>query len=88
MKSILDLAESESFMLAESTVSHLRSGEHSRPLIANRLGYEKWQGLGGISTEKAAAIKVREILDRYPAREIQQEKEKALREILNRVSQQ
>jgi len=88
LKSLLDIAESESFMLAEGTIAHLRSGEHSRPLIANRLGYEKWQGLGGMSTEKAAAAKAREILERHPPREVPQDKEGALNEILNRGSRQ
>jgi len=88
LRSILDIAESESFMLAEGTIAHLRSGEHSRPLIANRLGYEKWQSLGGMSIEKAAAAKAREILRLRPRREIPQDQENALREILNRGSRQ
>jgi trimethylamine--corrinoid protein Co-methyltransferase len=88
LKSVLDITESESFMLAESTIAHLRSGEHSRPLIANRLGYEKWQGLGGMSTERAAAAKALEILERHPPREIPQDKEDALKGILNRGSSQ
>jgi trimethylamine--corrinoid protein Co-methyltransferase len=88
LKSLLDIAASESFMIAESTVAHLRSGEHSRPLIANRLGYEKWQSLGGMSTERAAFAKAQEILQRRPLREIPQDKENALKEILNRGSRQ
>ncbi len=86
LKSLLHIAESESFMLAESTITHLRNGEHKRPLIANRLGYEKWQSLGGFSAEKAAAAKVREILERQQPRGIPRDKEDALNEILNRGS--
>ncbi len=80
--SLLNVAESESFMLSESTTANLRSGEHSRPLIANRLGYEKWHALGDMSAEKAASAKVREILARSPKRELPPEKDQALKEIL------
>ena len=88
LKSILDIADSESFMLAESTIAHLHGGEHSRPLVANRLGYEKWRALGSMPTEKAASGLARDILERHPPRQTPPDKEAALREILNRVPDQ
>jgi trimethylamine:corrinoid methyltransferase-like protein len=70
-------------MLTENTIASLHGGEHSRPLIANRLGYEKWRSLGRMSTESSAATKIREILDRHPPREIAADMESALWKILN-----
>ncbi len=83
LRSLLDVDHCGDYLLEDSTLNNLRSGEHARPTVSSRQGYEKWSGLGGLSVEKEAAAKAEEILRLSPTNQISEEEQRALQDILS-----
>ncbi|KKL47034.1 hypothetical protein LCGC14_2339630, partial [marine sediment metagenome] len=84
LRSLLDVDHCGDYLLEDGTINNLRSGEHARPTVSSRQGYEKWRGLGGLSVEKEAAAKAEEILRLSTAKQIPEEEQRALQEIVSR----
>jgi trimethylamine--corrinoid protein Co-methyltransferase len=87
LTSLFDVDHGGNYMMEDSTIQLLKSGEHTQPLISNRQGFNQWSKTGAFSIETVARMKVRDMLEVHVPKQLSPEKEKALKDILDTYSQ-